>query len=100
GDQEGMHGGGCFGPLYGLELIDSLKERPDYYERIFAELGIAVADTLVVDDSPRAIGWAVQVGARAVLVGDSSLPRTEVPPHIGSLVELPALLQQLDWFKA
>ena len=90
----------CFGRLYGPDLIDTLKEGPEYYERIFADLGIAVADTLVVDDSPRAIGWAVQVGARAVLVGDSSLPRTEVPPHIGSLVELPALLQQLDWFKA
>src|SRR5437588_12990690 len=90
----------CSGRLYGPDLIDTLKEGPEYYERIFADLGIAVADTLVVDDSPRAIGWAVQVGARAVLVGDSSLPRTEVPPHLGSLVGLPALLQPLDWLKA
>jgi HAD superfamily hydrolase (TIGR01509 family) len=66
----------CFGRLYGPDLIGSLKEGPEYYERIFADLGIATADTLVVDDSPRAIEWARQVGARTVLVGDSSLPRT------------------------
>ncbi len=44
----------------------------------------------MVDDSPRAIEWAMQVGARTVLVGDVSLLRTGATLHIGSLVELPA----------
>ena len=87
---------GCFGRLYGPDLIDLLKEGPEYYERIFADLGIAAADALVVDDSPRAIEWATQVGARTVLLGDSSLLRTGATLHIGSLVELPAMLPQLD----
>src|SRR6266849_2501339 len=65
----------CFGRLYGPDLIDTLKEGPAYYERMFADLGIAPADAQVVDDSPRAIECATQVGARAVLVGDSSLPQ-------------------------
>ncbi len=86
----------CFGRLYGPDLIDTLKEGPEYYERIFADLGIAPADALVVDDSPRAIGWAAQVGARAVLVGDSLRPHTGTAFQIGSLVELPALLQRLN----
>jgi HAD superfamily hydrolase (TIGR01509 family) len=86
----------CFGRLYGPDLIDTLKEGPEYYERIFADLGIAAADALVVDDSPRAIEWATQVGARAVLVKDSSLPRTGTTVHIESLIELPAVLQRLD----
>ena len=90
----------CFGRLYGPDLIDTFKEGPEYYERMFADLGIAPADALVVDDSPRAIGWATQVGARAVLVGDSSLPQRGMTLHIGSLIELPALLQQLDWFRS
>jgi HAD superfamily hydrolase (TIGR01509 family) len=85
-----------FGRLYGPDLIETLKVGPEYYERIFADLGIATSDTLVVDDSPRAIEWAIQVGARTVLVGDSSFPQTGATFHIGSLVELPALLQQLD----
>src|SRR6266581_3269207 len=59
----------CFGRLYGPDLIDTFKEGPEYYERMLADLGIAPADALVVDDSPHAIGWATQVWARAVLVG-------------------------------
>lgn len=86
----------CFGRLYGPDLIETLKEGPEYYERIFADLGIAAADALVVDDSPRATRWARQVGAQTVLVGDSSPLRTGTTVHIGSLVELPALLQQPD----
>jgi HAD superfamily hydrolase (TIGR01509 family) len=86
----------CFGRLYGPDLIETLKEGPEYYERLFADLGIAAADALVVDDSPRAIRWAAHVGARTVLVGDSSLLRTEATVQIGSLIELPATLQQLD----
>jgi HAD superfamily hydrolase (TIGR01509 family) len=86
----------CFGRLYGPDLIETLKEGPEYYERIFADLGISAADALVVDDSPRATRWARQVGARTVLVGDSSLLSIEAIVQIGSLVELPATLQQLD----
>jgi HAD superfamily hydrolase (TIGR01509 family) len=86
----------CFGRLYGPDLIDTFKEGPEYYEHMFADLGIVPADTLVVDDSPRAIKWAMQVGARAVLVGDSSLPQRGTTLHIGSLIELPALLQRRD----
>jgi HAD superfamily hydrolase (TIGR01509 family) len=86
----------CFGRLYGPDLIETLKEGPEYYERIFTDLGIAAAEALVVDDSPRAIEWATRVGARTVLVGDSSHPRTGATAPIGSLVELPALLQRLD----
>jgi len=86
----------CFGRLYGPDLIDTLKEGPEYYERLFADLGSAAADALVVDDSPRATRWATQVGARTVLVGDLSLLRIGATVQIGSLVELPATLQQLD----
>ena len=86
----------CFGRLYGPDLIETLKEGPEYYERIFADLGISAADAVVVDDSPRATQWAMQVGTRAVLVGGSSRPQTGTTAQIGSLLELPATLQQLD----
>lgn len=86
----------CFGQLYGPDLIETLKEGPEYYERIFADLGISAADAVVVDDSPRATQWAMQVGARAVPVGNSSLPQMGPTLHIGSLLELSATLQRLD----
>jgi HAD superfamily hydrolase (TIGR01509 family) len=85
-----------FGRLDGPDLIETLKEGPEYYERIFADLGISAADAVVVDDSPRATQWAMQVGTRAVLVGGSSRPQTGTTVHIGSLLELPATLQRLD----
>src|SRR5258708_29192412 len=85
----------CFGRLYGPDLIEVLKEGPEYYERIFADLGIAAAEALVVEDSPRAIEWATQVGARAVLVGDSPLPQTGTTAPMASLVELPAVLHRI-----
>jgi len=50
---------------------------------------------LVVDDSPRAISWVEQVGARAVLVGKVSQSETRVSFQIGSLVELPGVIQRL-----
>jgi HAD superfamily hydrolase (TIGR01509 family) len=86
----------CFGRLYGPDLIETLKEGPEYYERIFADLGITAAEVLVVDDSPHAIVWATQVGARTVLIGNASLLRTGATVHIGSLVALHAALQPLD----
>jgi len=76
------------------ELINVFKQGPAYYERIFADLGIRPAEALVVDDSPLAIGWATQTGARTILVSSSSHPEKGSVPHIGSLAELPAFLQQ------
>ncbi len=86
----------CFGRLYGPDLIETLKEGPEYYERIFADLGITAAEALVVDDSPHAIEWATQVGASTVLLGGSSRPRTGATVHIGSLVELPTMYATPD----
>jgi HAD superfamily hydrolase (TIGR01509 family) len=84
----------CFGRLYGPDLIDTLKEGPEYYERIFADLGIAAAEALVVDDSADATRWAARLGARTVLISSSPHPQTGVTSHLGSLAELPALLRQ------
>jgi HAD superfamily hydrolase (TIGR01509 family) len=87
----------CFDRLYGPDLIDSFKEGPKYYERLFADVGVAPAETLVVDDSPRAISWAAKVGARTILVGDAAYPEIRTTLCIESLVELPAILQQLKY---
>jgi beta-phosphoglucomutase-like phosphatase (HAD superfamily) len=82
--------------LYGPDLIDTFKEGPEYYERIFAELGISSTNAVVVDDSPRAINWAAQVGARTVLVSNSPPSETGTTAHIRSLEELPAIIHRLD----
>lgn len=92
---DGMGVRHCFGTLYGPDLIDTFKAGPEYYERIFAEVGSAPSDALVVDDSPRVLGWAAQVGARTVLVHKSAIA-TGTTVQIGSLAELPELISSID----
>lgn len=85
-----------FNRLYGPDLINTLKAGPEFYERMFTDAGVAPGDALVVDDSPSAIGWASQVGARTVLVTSQ---QTDPLPHlvtIRSLAELPAVIDSLD----
>jgi FMN phosphatase YigB (HAD superfamily) len=93
----------CFGRLYGPDLVDTLKSGPDYYERIFADAGVSPADALVIDDSYVALSWAVQVGARTVLISSSqrrseyseALPKPCLT--VGSLAELsPELLTSIN----
>lgn len=62
--------------------------------RLFADVGIRPAEALVVDDSPHAINWDAQTGAKTVLVSTTSHPERGGLPRIGSLAQLPAFLQQ------
>jgi phosphoglycolate phosphatase-like HAD superfamily hydrolase len=51
---------------FGPDLVDCAKEGPEYYERIFEATGVKAAEVVVVDDSPPAIGWAMQAGAAVI----------------------------------
>ncbi|QBD81254.1 hypothetical protein EPA93_36870 [Ktedonosporobacter rubrisoli] len=95
---QGMGVRDCFAPrLYGPDLINTFKDGPEYYRRIFSEVGIAPARAIVVDDTPLVIPWACQAGARTVLVRKaSSEVSTDATWQIASLAELPALLAQLN----
>ncbi len=84
-----------FGRLYGSDLLNMLKEAPEYYERLFADLQLAPQDALIVDDSPRVLAWARDFGAMTVLIN----PTREAPAGmqcIGSLAELPELVRQIS----
>lgn len=51
---------------FGPDLIDCAKEGPEYFVRMFAATGIAPQETLVVDDHPEVIRWALQTGTRVI----------------------------------
>jgi HAD superfamily hydrolase (TIGR01509 family) len=91
---EGLGVRRCFGRLYGADLVDTFKEGPEYYARLFADAGVQPVEALVVDDSTDAIEWATRLGARTVLISSSPHPQTGVTSHLGSLAELPAFLRQ------
>jgi FMN phosphatase YigB (HAD superfamily) len=92
---DGMGLRDCFGRLYGPDLIDTFKEGPEYYERLLSDAGVAPAHALVVDDSLHALDWAALAGAQTVLVGTSPSPATRAMHRIGSLTELPELVERL-----
>jgi beta-phosphoglucomutase-like phosphatase (HAD superfamily) len=82
--------------LYGPNLVDTFKAGPPFYERIFADSGVAPAEALVLDDNPTMLGWAAEVGARTLLVGSGPAP--QVPGCvgvIGSLAELPGIIEEI-----
>ena len=85
----------CFGRLYGPDLIETFKNGPEFHERILADACVAPSDALILDDNPIVVGWIKQVGARAVLVGDTSGASTEITNVIASLADLPRLIEQL-----
>ncbi|HUP27377.1 MAG TPA: HAD family hydrolase [Chloroflexia bacterium] len=88
----------CFKGLYGVDLINTLKGGPEFYERLLSDAGIQPRDAIIVDDSPHAVSWAMEAGARAVLV--TSVYKGPIPPGvlfaIGSLAELPAALPEFE----
>lgn len=83
----------CFARLYGPNLIDAFKNGPEYYERLLADCGVAPADALFVDDSPQVVGWAAQVGARAILISTQPPQQHAAAFCLNSLAELPELLR-------
>lgn len=83
-----------FGRLYGADLLGILKETPEYYERLFANAGIAPCDALIVDDAPRVLAWARDLGAMTVLINTEQ----EAPNGtfcLNHLAALPQLVSQL-----
>ncbi|GEM_PF-1950291 len=88
-----------FGRLFGPDLIDCAKEGVEYYTRVFAALGVRSADTIVVDDYPPAIGWAVEAGAQVIQAKLSAVTQEPTQPGIRAVVtdlhDLPLLIGQI-----
>lgn len=93
---EGMNVRGCFWHLYGPDLVNTLKEGPEYYIRIFADAGVSQNEALVIDDSPIAISWAAKAGARTVLVSPAAYNEYNSDLTIASIAELPRAVEDLE----
>ena len=80
--------------LYGPDLIDCAKEGPEYYDCLFADIGMRPQDALIVDDQPTVIAWALQCGA-TVIQSHLSPERHHptVPGVAATLTDLHALPQ-------
>jgi HAD superfamily hydrolase (TIGR01509 family) len=81
-----------FGRLYGSDLLQMLKVTPAYYERLFADAQLAPGEALIVDDSPRVLAWARDLGAMTVLV-NAERESMDGMRCIASLAALPELVR-------
>jgi HAD superfamily hydrolase (TIGR01509 family) len=84
----------CFGRLYGTDLINTAKSGSLYYERILRNAGVSPSEAIFVDDSPRCVAWAREIGARAVLMARNGEDDATFPV-VRSLTGLPVLLRSL-----
>src|SRR5262249_24819007 len=82
----------CFGRLYSSDQLQTLKVTPTYYERLFADAQLAPGEALIVDDSPRVLAWARDLGAMTVLV-NAKRESVDGMPCIASVAASPALVR-------
>lgn len=84
-----------FEMVYGPDVLDTLKQSPEYFRRAFAHAGLRPQECAVVDDSAGPLAWAVEAGAAVVLaVGEAAAG--DVGPGVQAvrnLTELPAVLR-------
>lgn len=77
-----------FAGLYGGDVVNTMKEGPEYYERVLADSGEAPETSLFVDDMPTVLDWIRQAGARSALVKTDPPPNTRADHFAASLWEL------------
>jgi HAD superfamily hydrolase (TIGR01509 family) len=86
-----------FQHLFGPDLVNAFKAGPVYYERAFDLAGLDPLRCLVVDDSPEALGWAAEAGARTILMDREGTKRAGWDGSvISSLAELLPLLERIE----
>ena len=83
----------CFDRLYGVDLVDILKESPEYYRRVLQDAGVEASQAVFIDDSARRLAYAAQMGAKTVLVGKTQ--GFHFDAMIEGLQNLPELLSEL-----
>jgi FMN phosphatase YigB (HAD superfamily) len=84
---------------FGPDLVSCAKEGPEFFTRIFEATGVRPCDTLVVDDLPQPLEWAMEVGATAIQACLSTerhqAPVPGVVAVITDLRQLPDLAERI-----
>lgn len=85
-----------FQEVFGCDTVDVLKESPEYYRRIFDRLNLAPSRSLVVDDNPKCIRWAQEVGAKAALLDRERQQSADADLVSSDLLQLARALEDTD----
>ncbi len=92
---KGMGLSSYFNQIYGPDLVRTPKEGPRYYEKIFMDAGVRPEDAIVVDDVPKNLVMAKEVGATVIQSCATGAFEPEFPLHYRQSSELQDLILSL-----
>lgn len=82
---------------FGPDLVGCAKEGPEFYRRILKACCVQPSQAIVVDDQPRCLDWAEEVGAKVVQARiKPNAPEPQFPIVLNTLSDLPGLVRKLS----
>jgi HAD superfamily hydrolase (TIGR01509 family) len=85
----------CFTNYYGPDIVNVMKGGLEFYRRIFAHTQVNPSHAIVIDDNPKLLKYAGQLGANTIqsCVKKASIPKTKY--YYNHPNELPELIKSI-----
>ena len=84
-----------FKGFYGPDLINTWKYGAEFYDNIFKELNLNPENAIVVDDNPRFLDSAIQIGANVVQASINGKFDPQYPYYVENMKNLPKIIKIL-----
>ncbi len=92
---EGMGIIHCFKEFYGPDIINTWKSGPDYYKTIFNHSGVDPKKSIIIDDQPRFLGNALEVGTHVIQVCITGEFAPQFPFFVKNMKDLVPTIEKL-----
>lgn len=92
---EGMGIIHCFKEFYGPDLINTWKSGPGYYKAIFKDSRVNPSNSIIVEDQPRFLNNALEVGANVIQACITEEHKPQFPFFVEDMRNLPQIIENL-----
>ena len=92
---DGMGIKDLFNEFYGPDLINTWKHGAEFYDNIFKELNLNPENTIIIDDNPRFLDSALQIGANVVQTCINGKPEPQYPYYVNNMTQLPRVIEKI-----
>ena len=85
----------CFTNFYGPDIVDVMKGGSEFYRRIFIHAQVSPTHAIVIDDNPKLLQFASQLGAHTI---QSCMLKESIPDnkfYFKDPFELPEMIQSI-----
>jgi HAD superfamily hydrolase (TIGR01509 family) len=84
-----------FSGLYGTDLIETWKLDGRFYRAILRDVGISARHAIIVDDSPKMLGHARELGAHVIQVCLTGDNQPSFPHYLTHMGDLPQVVERV-----